>query len=84
METINFKYNWCDYLTPCPYIKDKEVGSYECSICEYCKGLNYDEALRTDDTPVSDKNYCKRYFIINIGVCKCSFMDPISKYKVEK
>ena len=45
METINFKYNWCDYLTPCPYIKDKEVGSYECSTCEYCKGLNYDEAF---------------------------------------
>ena len=77
METINFKYNWCDYLTPCPYIKDKEVGSYECSTCEYCKRLNYDEALRTDDTPIDNKNYYKRYFVINVGVCKCSFMDPI-------
>jgi hypothetical protein len=75
MVEINFEYNWCDYLTPCPYIKNKEVGSYECSTCEYCNELNYDESLKTDDTPVDDKNYCKRYFIINVGVCKCSFMN---------
>ena len=36
MKEINFEYTWCDYLTPCPYRKDIEVGSY--------KEQNYDKS----------------------------------------
>lgn len=36
-KEIDFEYTWCDYLTPCPYNNDINVGSYECQEkCEYC------------------------------------------------
>lgn len=43
METIKYERTWCDYLTPCPYIKDNEVGSYECSICPHFRDYNLGE-----------------------------------------
>ena len=27
MNSIEFVYNWCDYLTPCPYCENIKVGS---------------------------------------------------------
>lgn len=41
MKVVPFKRNWCDYLTPCPYLnKDKHpagimVGDYGCYSCKY-------------------------------------------------
>lgn len=61
-----FEYNWCDYLTPCPY-KNCEIGSYDCSQCE-----NFIEFEELDNSETNyDSNNYKRFFIIKKGVVNC-------------
>ena len=59
---INFEMTWCDYLTPCPYKSDIEVGSFACASCEYF---------------VSFKNYESvppgEYFTVKTGCVECNF-----------
>ena len=43
MEIVEFKYTWCDYLTKCKHFKNIEVGSYECSCCQYCWQMKLQE-----------------------------------------
>ena len=38
METIRYERTWCDYLTPCPYLRGIMVGDWECDKCHYNKG----------------------------------------------
>lgn len=38
METIKYERTWCDYLTPCPYLRGIMVGDWECHNCLYNRG----------------------------------------------
>lgn len=35
MKKIKYKYNWCEYFDKCDHFPDIEIGSYECSKCQY-------------------------------------------------
>lgn len=59
METIKYERTWCDYLTPCPYIKGNEVGSYECSICPYLRDFNFGEVTCSYKEEHQDEQYKK-------------------------
>ena len=70
---IEFVYNWCEYLTPCPYCENIEVGSYECSRCEHFVDSKYDiehtEKL-INELPVGDP---RRYMGQYKGIVKCNY-----------
>ena len=78
MELMVYKETWCDYLTPCIYIKDVMIGDYECEHCKYFKGRNTKETNIEDFTKAhndSDKDYYRRYFLENLSYVKCSFRE---------
>lgn len=52
-----YVYNWCDFLTPCPY-KDCEIGSFDCHQCE-----NFIKNEITNDEISKITNDYRRYFV---------------------
>lgn len=71
MENLLFKFNWCDYFTPCPHGKDCMIGDHTCYTCIHCKSyiVNSERFKNTDKI---DNDY-RKYFIINEGHVMCSF-----------
>ena len=61
---IIFKYNWCEYFTPCPHYNDIMVGGYDCSECQFCGGINLSNI---DNIPEDYEKYIKVY----IGEVNC-------------
>jgi C4-type Zn-finger protein len=60
-KNMIFERTWCDYLTPCPYINNIEIGSYECSTCGYFDGVVGQESMKPGD-----------YFSVVKGCIRCS------------
>ena len=72
MQVLNFKFNWFDYLTPCPFKKDVMVGEYVCSVCPYHKSFKITDDInrhKKDDNTVN-LSYNK-YFEIGTGIVEC-------------
>lgn len=73
MNNIEFVYNWCDYLTPCPYCENIEVGSYECAQCKHFLDSIYDiehTGKLVNEMPVGDP---RRYAVQYKGLVKCNY-----------
>ena len=71
-KKIRFEYTWCDYLTKCKYMKDIEVGSYECSKCPHHKSFELDEKSNVDFT-IPESNRYNKYFTVSTGTVLCDF-----------
>ena len=82
MQVLNFKFNWFDYLTPCPFKKDVMVGEYDCSVCPYHKSFkiihSIDRYMRNEQEEIS---YTK-YFEIGEGIVEC-IADEFNKIENE-
>lgn len=74
MAKVKFKYTWCDYLTPCPYRNNVEVGSYECSQCSYF------ERMIDSNKPDSAISDYSKYFVIKIGHVECHAENQLNLY----
>lgn len=74
MEKINYKYNWCDFFTPCPYRENINVGSYDCSICKCNNGIEQ-EKLDIDNLKYANlPPHIRRCLVNGNGVVKCNFL----------
>jgi hypothetical protein len=71
-QILNFKFNWADYLTPCPFKKDIMIGEYECSVCPYHKGFKITQSIDTNAKDENDVVSYKRYFEVGTGIVECS------------
>lgn len=70
---IEFVYNWCDYLTPCPHCENIEVGSYECAHCKHFIDSVYDiehTNKLVNEMSVGDP---RRYAVQYKGIVKCNY-----------
>ena len=66
MEIVDFKYNWCDYLTKCKYYPNINVGSYECECCPYCEQIKLNSRTKYK---IGDM---KQYFDVYTGIVECN------------
>ena len=66
MQQIPYQRTWCDYLTPCPFNNNIEVGSYYCSQCK--NFISVEE--ETKKFSGIDLSY-KKYFEIIKGTVNC-------------
>lgn len=70
---IEFVYTWCDYLTPCSYRENIEVGSYDCALCKHFLDSIYDiehTGKLVNEMPVGDP---RRYMVQYKGIVKCNY-----------
>ena len=67
---LNFEFNWCEYLTPCPNGQDCMVGEYECQ-CQ-CKHFVSSKIIEDLQNENGVKNM-KRYFEVGKGKLICNF-----------
>lgn len=64
MNDFEYKFSWCDFLTPCPHHKDCCVGDYDCQQCEF---FVKNEIIKS----VTFDPYYKGYFNIGNGIVTC-------------
>lgn len=70
MEELKFKYNWCNFFTPCPYREDDTmIGDYECTEC--CS--HFESCEITKEPPINGISSYSRYNIIGEGKVKCRY-----------
>lgn len=63
-KKVKYERTWCDYLTPCKYFNDIEVGSYDCSTCKF-------HVITTEKLPFNANP--NPYTTIIKGVVKCNY-----------
>lgn len=54
---VYFEFSWCDYLTPCQYKEGVDVGSYDCSCCEFFSRM---EITKDIFPPADYARYCAK------------------------
>lgn len=62
---IEYEFNWCEFLTPCPNGMGYMVGDFDCGVCEFCK-------KNIVITNVEGEDY-KRYVDVGSGIVHCTF-----------
>lgn len=65
VNKIEYEFNWCEFLTPCPNGMDYMVGDFDCGVCEFCK-------KNIVITNVEGEDY-KRYVEVGSGIVHCTF-----------
>ena len=65
VNKIEYEFNWCEFLTPCPNGMDYMVGDFDCGACEFCK-------KNIVITNVEGEDY-KRYVDVGSGIVHCTF-----------
>ena len=66
-NVITYKFNWCEYLTPCPHGNDCYVGDYDCAHCS-----NFVKHVWMNNIPYNNINDHSRYFRTSSGQIICS------------
>lgn len=67
---IKYKFNWCDFLTPCPHGKDCCVGDFDCHTCKHFVNSIIDPC---DEEPPYTPTEYKKYTEISTGTVTCNF-----------
>ena len=62
-----YKFNWCEFLTPCPIKNDTMIGDYDCIEC--CPHFVNFEIVKSIES-VDGSTYAP-YFEYGTGILKC-------------
>ena len=60
-HNVDYKYTWCEFLTPCPHGRDCFVGDFDCSVCAFFVKVNPINATQNSETKIDYSRYSKIY-----------------------
>ena len=68
MQKFTFKRNWCEYLTPCPFMSGTMIGEYDC-----VKNCPHSKNSKENKCPEREPGDYRRYFDVWTGEVECSY-----------